>query len=211
MKEDDTIKGLTADDQPATNLSDSGKPDMILARLPILEQQGVEQPPNTRQFEIEEKKLAMEADKLELEKRKGIVDHLSKEIISQSEHAMTWRTRIAFAAWVGPFAVLGGYFVARKDTGIHPRWDTFGVIALFAAAISFLLLGHVLAEVERHTWNQCNKWRMLIARLSSGEQKTPQPKDIVFEQNLRLGYWLAAIMMLAIFGAVTIAVFRLLL
>lgn len=137
-----------------------------------------------------------------------ILDHLSKEIITNTEQLMTFRTRVAFTPWIGPFVVVGAYLVATKETPISPHWDALGGGLLAIAAFLFVGLGWVLAEVERHTWDQCNKWRNLIARLHAGLEKPLQPEDLRFEHSVRLGYCLAALLILMIFFTVIWAAAR---
>jgi len=137
-----------------------------------------------------------------------ILEHLSKEIITNTEQVMTFRSRVAFTPWIGPFVVVGAYLVATKDAPRSPHWDAFGSVLLAIAAFLFVGLGWVLAEVERHTWDQCNKWRVLIARLHAGIETPLQPEDLRFEHYVRLGYSLAALLILAIFFLVIWAAAR---
>jgi cytochrome bd-type quinol oxidase subunit 1 len=137
-----------------------------------------------------------------------VIEHLSKEIVANTEQIMIFRARVAFTPWIGPFVVVGAYLVATKDTPKSPHWDTLGCGLLAVAAFLFVGLGWVLAEVERHTWDQCNKWRSLIARIHAGLEKPLDPEDLHFEHHVRLGYSLAAILILSIFFLVIFAASR---
>lgn len=136
-----------------------------------------------------------------------VVNHLSKEITTHIEQMMNFRTRVAYTLWIGPFVLLGGYLFAIKDIKA-PRWDRWEVILIIAASLAFVGMSYVLAGVEAHTWDQCNRWRDLIVRIQAGLKEPLKSEDLHFKHNLFLSYGGCCILLLLIFLAVLLAVFR---
>ncbi len=141
---------------------------------------------------------------------KEVLEHLSKEIVTNTKQMMTFRSRIAFTPWIGPLVIIGAYLVGTKERPATPHWDKTGIILLAVGTFLFIGMGWVLAEVERHTWDQCNKWRELIARIHAGLQEPLRPEELRFEHYIRLGYFLAAVLVVAVFFLVIIAAVRIL-
>ncbi len=91
-----------------------------------------------------------------------VIEHLSRDIISISDSMMTFRTRIAFFIWTGPFIVLGSYVIATGATvpslfSTPPKW-----LSAYLAGAAYLLLHVVGAKIERQGQNTCNKLRKAI-------------------------------------------------
>jgi len=125
-----------------------------------------------------------------------LIDYLSKEIMTQTNNLMTFRARINFAVFVGPFVLLGSVLYAAKSVPTIGNWWIFGTGFLFLV-LSYLTMGWACASIEIHVWKQCNRWRSLIAEISSGKKELT-PKQVEFDQKLRLGYWV-------VYGAMTLA------
>jgi hypothetical protein len=129
-----------------------------------------------------------------------LLDHLSREIVSQTKDLMTFRARINFAVFIGPFVLLGSLLYGGKwaQTTIM-NWWIFGAAFLFLI-LSYLTMGWACASIEIHVWKQCNKWRSLIADVSSGKRPLSEvtPQHLEFKEKLRLGYWV-------VYGAMTLA------
>ena len=125
-----------------------------------------------------------------------LIDHLSKEIIAQTNNLMTFRARINFAVFIGPFVLLGSLLYSSKFLQGIRNWWVFSIALLFLI-LSYLTMGWACASIEIHVWRQCNKWRALIAQISSGTTSVT-PEQLEFKHKLRLGYWV-------VYGAMTLA------
>jgi hypothetical protein len=137
-----------------------------------------------------------------------VLQHLSREITTNAQLMMTFRSRIAYTVWIGPFVVVGAYLLATKERPTSPHWDGLGIASILLAVVFFAALAWVLADVEKHTWDQCNKWREKIALLHAGLKEPLRPADLHFEPGLRLGYGLAGLFILLIFFTVLFAAIR---
>jgi hypothetical protein len=139
-----------------------------------------------------------------------LVDYLSKEIETQTKNLMTFRERINFAVFIGPFVLLGATLYGK---GIpHINWGGvtskawIGLILSFLGVIlSYLTMGIACSLIEVHIWDQCNKWRARIAEISSGHDRGFTPKQLEFHQRLRRGYlWVYGAMIVAFGSAITL-------
>lgn len=125
-----------------------------------------------------------------------LIDYLSKEIVAQNNNLMTFRARINFAVFIGPFVLLGSLLYSGKYfVGVRNWWILS--ITLVVLILSYLTMGWACASIEIHVWKQCNKWRALIARISSGTTAVTAD-ELEFKHKLRLGYWV-------VYGAMTLA------
>jgi drug/metabolite transporter (DMT)-like permease len=136
------------------------------------------------------------------------LEHLSKEITTHTQQLMTFRTRVTYTIWVGPFILLGSYLIATKDKKVSMHWDCWGILLLFAATVLFCGLSYLLARIEEHTWDQCNKWRSSIVRICSGTGGPLKIDELSFDHELKTNYFWACLTLLGIFLAVLVAVFR---
>jgi hypothetical protein len=94
---------------------------------------------------------------------KEVIEYLSKEIATTTTNMMVYRTKIAFAVYLGPFIIL--IAVVTKGVTFSLRLDSIAIAAIFINFLCFLTLAYMNARVERQAWLQCNKWRAVIARL----------------------------------------------
>jgi hypothetical protein len=126
-----------------------------------------------------------------------IIEYLSKEIETQTNNLMTFRTRVSFAALIGPFFLLGSLIVAARRL---PKANNLWLIAggLLLMILSYLTLGWAASEIERHTWHQCNVWRGFIAEIFGGNSKNITAEKLEFRENFRRAY-------LVSYGAMAIA------
>ena len=133
---------------------------------------------------------------------KAIVEHLSREIATNTQQMMVFRTRVCFTAWIGPFLVAAAYLASAPDGAnlvVFPWLFPFG-------AVLFIVLGYALGHIERHIWIQCNKWRTAISQLHQGDEAKLQAGAFTFIDQVRLGYLVVAVLMLAVFSCVVMAV-----
>lgn len=140
-----------------------------------------------------------------------MIDYLSKEIETQSKNLMTFRERINFALFVGPFLLLGAALYGGKDL---PRinWGTLPltvwiilVLCSLGVILSYLTMGIACSLVEVHMWKQCNVWRGLISQISRGNKNGFTLGELGFEERVRRGYhWVYGAMITAFVSAITL-------
>src|SRR5438128_643104 len=139
-----------------------------------------------------------------------LIDYLSKEIETQTKSLMTFRERINFAVFIGPFVLLGATLYGN---GIVPRINWSGVsrgswlglgISFLGVILSYLTMGIACALIEKHMWKQCNTWRTLIAEIIRGCDSGLTADQIGFEEHLIKGYlWVYFAMVIAFGSAIT--------
>jgi hypothetical protein len=139
------------------------------------------------------------------------IDYLSKEIEAQTKNLMSFRERINFAVFIGPFVLLGALLYGR---GVVPRinWSSLTFSTWIAASLTFLVailsyitMGIACALIERHMWAQCNIWRQLIAEITAGREGPFTYAELKFEERLLRGYlWVYLAMVLAFGSAIAL-------
>src|SRR5690349_24087169 len=99
-----------------------------------------------------------------------LIEYLSKEIETQTNNLMSFRERINFAVFIGPFVLLGATLYGKGLS--HVNWAGMSLVAWIVLAISFvgvilsyLTMGVACSLIEVHIWQQCNKWRERIAEI----------------------------------------------
>jgi hypothetical protein len=134
-----------------------------------------------------------------------LIEHLSKEIETQTDNLMTFRTRVSFAALIGPFFLLGSLLVAAKRI---PKASNGWLITggLLLMILSYLTLGWAASSIERHTWRQCNVWRGLIAEVFCGNNSNVTAERLRFDEKLRLGYLVSYSAMALAFGSAVLII-----
>ena len=129
-----------------------------------------------------------------------LIEHLSKEIETQTNNLMTFRTRVSFAALIGPFFLLGSLIVAaRRLPKANNQWLIAGGLLLMI--LSYLTLGWAASSIERHAWRQCNIWRGFIAEIFCDNRKNITAEKLKFNEKLRLGYLVSYGAMALAFGS----------
>lgn len=125
-----------------------------------------------------------------------IIQYLSKEIETHTNNLMVFRTRANLAVYLGPFVVFGYLIVATRSFSISVPPDPVTWAAVVLLCLCFLALGWTCGKVEEHTWDQCNRWRVIIAQL----QKRPPPlledDRFVFKNRLMRAYMFAFFLLL---------------
>ena len=86
---------------------------------------------------------------------------------------MTFRSRIAFSVFIGPFLILGSIIVSSSKNGLNLSFNsTKAWIAALIAAAAFWALGLISGRIERGSWDQCNQWRQCIIKLQNDNALT---------------------------------------
>jgi hypothetical protein len=143
---------------------------------------------------------------------KKLIEYLSKEIETQTNNLMTFRERINFAVFVGPFVLLGATLYGGKGIPrIH--WAELSVtgrggllLSFTGVILSYLTMGIACSYIERHIWAQCNKWRARIAEISRGHDAGFTTGELEFEEELTRGYrWVYGAMIVAFVSAIALA------
>lgn len=97
----------------------------------------------------------------------SLIEHFSGEIKTLTSSIMTFRIRIAFTVFIGPYLLLGSIIVGTKGNftlNTNSMWVWF---AIAVASTVFLGLGVASALIEKQAWRQCEQWRRLIIRLAN--------------------------------------------
>ncbi len=130
------------------------------------------------------------------ETRSALINHLTSEIEQLSQNAVSYRTKGALVTMLGPYLVLGSIVVSSRS--IDFVFDGPNVLALVAAGALFLVIGYVHGRIEAHMWNQCDRWRGMIAEIANA--KVPinvPPERLQFAQALPKSYlWIFLAMLL---------------
>ena len=144
-----------------------------------------------------------------------LIEHLSKEIQTVTETTMTFRTRIAFFVWIGPFLILSSIVVGTKGLFRVDLHDFWFQLAMAAFSISYIGLGVLGWLIEHGAWKRCDVLRRKIieyAKLESVNSIKPEDKDILhpdMTKRVGYGYLCAFICLLIGFLSAALAVSRL--
>ncbi len=119
---------------------------------------------------------------------KEVIEYLSKEIETTTTNMMLFRSKIAFAVFLGPFLLLLAVVANTKGANISLK---LGTVSTFIIAgiwgLCFLVLGYMNARIERQAWLQCNKWRQLIAEIHNDPSASIEVADL--QDNLYENKW----------------------
>ncbi len=136
-----------------------------------------------------------------------VVNYLSNEITSASTSIMQFRNRISFSLFVGPFLLLGSIIIAAKDRQLDLRLHSRDeLLAAVGAIIGFLTLGWMAGSIERQTWRNVDRWRILIADIQGGKSvSADEAKSLILDpattERVRFLYLLAFFVILLTFLA----------
>ncbi|MDE3018288.1 MAG: hypothetical protein KGI53_04670 [Nitrospirota bacterium] len=122
------------------------------------------------------------ADSVAIRNNDKLIEHLTKEIVTQSEYITTFRSRLAFAVLIGPFIILSTFVVATKDSLHLGVIDCSVTLALIITGFCYILIGLLSALLDSHVTDQCNKWRHEIIRLANGGD--PEENSFLFKHEL---------------------------
>jgi hypothetical protein len=139
-----------------------------------------------------------------------LIDYLSKEIETQTNNLMTFRERINFAVFIGPFVLLGATLYGKGLPYVHwgaitgKAWTGL-TLSFVGLVLSYLTMGIACSLIEVHIWKQCNKWRERIAEISSGHNTGFTLEQLKFEHRIKRGYlWVYLAMIIAFGSAITL-------
>ena len=105
--------------------------------------------------------------------RTELTEYLTKEIETLSTNTMTFRSRIAFSVFIGPFLILGSIIVSTSRSGLNLSLDSRSAwIAAVIAGLAFWTLGIISGRIEQGALEKCNQWRRCIIKLQSEEPLT---------------------------------------
>jgi hypothetical protein len=141
-----------------------------------------------------------------------LIDYLSKEIETQTKNLMSFRERINFAIFIGPFVLLGATLYGKGLP--HVKWSEMGsgawsglAVSFLGVILSYLTMGIACSLIEVHIWGQCNRWRERISEISRGHIDGFEPKELWFDERLRRGYlWVYGAMIVAFASAIIFVV-----
>jgi hypothetical protein len=138
-----------------------------------------------------------------MEPEENLIEHLSKEIETHTNNLMTFRERINFAVFAGPFIV---FLLAAKGLPHGLSLDRLTIAACVGLALSYVAMGMACATIERHIWKKCNEWRLAIGKIVAGNAAAIKDEDLTFPQKLYYGYlWVYLWMIIAFVCVVRIA------
>ena len=148
--------------------------------------------------------------KAALELRRSVIEHLTKEIEAQTTAMVTWRSRVNFTAYFGPWIVVGAYLSFSNTTIRWPAESSMAVLAILAAAAFvavYGMIGYFAGLVEEHVWEQCDRWREVIARLQDPDATPATAKELQFPHSVtRVYLWVYALMLAGFASATTVLV-----
>lgn len=120
---------------------------------------------------------------------KEVIEHLSREIGTTTTNMMVFRSKIAFAVFLGPFLLLLAIVANTKGLSISLNlgWNTTLIIGS-VWCLCFLTLAYMNSRIEQQAWQQCNKWRQLIAQIHNDPSAILEPdklRDDLYEKRLK--------------------------
>jgi hypothetical protein len=123
-----------------------------------------------------------------------LIEYLSKEIETHTNSMVAFRARGHFSLFVGPFAILGALLVTDRAFVLPATADLSAIWPLIGLVAGYMGLGWMSFAIEEHVWNQCNRWRSLIADVRAGGAEAVTFDKLVFRHRLPRAYalsWLA--------------------
>lgn len=138
-----------------------------------------------------------------------LIQHLSKEIETLTNNMMAFRTRIVLTVFLGPFGLLGYVITAMKGSSISLKMDFVTSIALIQTIWSLMSIVLILSYIEEHVWDQCNKWRRIIAELQNEPSPPIDINDFIFRHKLRLAYITTYTFITVLFFSILLLIVRL--
>jgi len=97
-----------------------------------------------------------------------LIRHFSREIETLTSSIMTFRIRIAFTVYIGPYLLLGSIIVGTKGNFTLNTDSIWVWLAIAVASALYFGLGIGAGRIEKQAWRQCEKWRRVIIELASG-------------------------------------------
>lgn len=109
------------------------------------------------------------------------IEHLSRDIATQTSYLVTFRSRLAFTILIGPFVLLGSFLIAANGIVPASRLGVDAIVAIVIACVCYLVLGVYGAMLDNHVTRQCNTWRRQIDSLRKDSPE--EIGDIGFEHK----------------------------
>lgn len=105
---------------------------------------------------------------------KELIEVLSKEVLKYSELIMTFRTRIAFYSWIGPFIILGSFVVATEGRLPSTSFNELSFLPIIIGIVGLIVgcylgIAKVATNIEKQAWSQCNRVREIMTKLATDE------------------------------------------
>lgn len=97
----------------------------------------------------------------------SLIEHFSREIEVMTSNTMTFRIRIAFTVFIGPYILLASIIVGTKGNLTLNITSVWTWCAIAVASAMFFCLGVTSGRIEKQAWRQCEKWRRLIIKLAN--------------------------------------------
>lgn len=97
----------------------------------------------------------------------SLINHFSREIETLTSSIMSFRNRIVFTVFIGPYLLLGSIFVATNGNFTLNTNSTWVWVAIVVASVIFFALGVASSRIEKLAWRQCEKWRRIIIKLAN--------------------------------------------
>ncbi|HKB64672.1 MAG TPA: hypothetical protein VKC61_02375 [Pyrinomonadaceae bacterium] len=95
-----------------------------------------------------------------------VIEYLSNEIQTTTTNMMVYRSKIAFAVFLGPFLLLVAVVANAQNLKVSFDPNRTAVIGLgLGWCACFLILAYMNARIEQQAWRQCNKWRETISQI----------------------------------------------
>lgn len=120
---------------------------------------------------------------------KVVIEYLSNEIQTTTTNMMVYRSKIAFAVFLGPFLLLVAVVANANNLKVSFDTNKATVIGLGVGwCACFLILAYMNARIEQQAWRQCNRWREAIAEIHNAPLATIQPtafRDDLYKKERR--------------------------
>jgi hypothetical protein len=117
-------------------------------------------------------KGAREAQNIE-DLSKVVIEYLAKEIETTTTNMMVYRSKIAFAVFLGPFLLLIAVVANAKNLKVSFDTNRSVITGLgLGWCACFLVLAYMNARIEQQAWRQCNRWREAIAEIHNTPSAT---------------------------------------
>lgn len=97
----------------------------------------------------------------------SLIEHYSHEIQTLTSNIMTFRIRISFTVFIGPYFLLGSIIVGTKGNFTLDISSWWVLLAFAVASVMYIGLGFASGRIEKQAWIQCEEWTKLIIQLAN--------------------------------------------
>jgi hypothetical protein len=134
--------------------------------------------------------------------KKELIAHISSDIETLSTFLTTFRIRVAFIVVIGPFVVLGSFLVAKRGDLPGANLDMWQTLAATIGIVMYLVLSLYGALLEAWGMSECNKWRKIIAKLSTKADIELDEREFELHHNSFIAYLVPMFIMMVAFLAI---------